>query len=218
MKFAFTLIFCLVLFNISFAQTTIGLSIGGDYMSIEPGVLLMDTQERIDFGNVDGDINSFIWGGLIEQHLSKKAYFSLSALFSKKSFTDISGGYVQTIYDKIEFGHQTYSIDFNWSPFSNFYLGIGGTYSFFKNFNENGINSGSEFKSEYGALVSSSYRYKGLIFNLKYLHNLKVLEPREDTLVFLSPTKSIILSLSYVVEIIAPRKWQKSSRTDCPKF
>ena len=211
MKFAFTLIFCLVLFNISFAQTTIGLSIGGDYMSIEPGVLLMDTQERIDFGNVDGDINSFIWGGLIEQHLSKKAYFSLSALFSKKSFTDISGGYVQTIYDKIEFGHQTYSIDFNWSPFSNFYLGIGGTYSFFKNFNENGINSGSEFKSEYGALVSSSYRYKGLIFSLKYLHNLKVIEPREDTLIFLSPTKSIILSVSYVIEIISPRKWQKSS-------
>ena len=218
MKYFILIFICFLSLNFASTQTTIGLSIGGDYMSIEPGVLLMDTQERIDFGNVDGDINSFIWGGVIEQHLSKKAYFSLSALFSKKSFTDVSGGYVQTIYDKIEFGHQTYSIDFNWSPFKNFYLGIGGTYSLFKNFNENGIDSGSELKSEYGALVGSSYRYKGLVLNLKYLHNLNVIEPREDTLVFLSPTKSIILSVSYVVEIISPRKWQKSSRTDCPRF
>ena len=95
---------------------------------------------------------------------------------------------------------------------------MGGTYSIFTKPKRDERPSGFNTKSEYGALVSSSYRYKGLVVNLRYLHSLDVIEPDEDTLIFLSPTKSIILSLSYVIEIISPRKWQKSSRTDCPKF
>ncbi len=218
MKYFILIIISFLALNFSFTQTTIGLSIGGDYMSIAPGLFHPDTQERGKFGNTDNSINSLLFGGVIEQHLSKRSYLSLSAFFSKKSFTDVSNGYVQTIYDKIEFGHQVYSIDFNWSPFKNFYLGIGGAYSFFTNFNENGIYSGSELKNEYGAMIGASYRYKGLVVNLRYLHSLDVIEPDEDTLVFLSPTKSVALSVSYVIEIISPRKWQKSSRTDCPKF
>ena len=218
MKYFILIVICFLSLNFASTQTTIGLSIGGDYMNIEPGRILFNTQERVKFDNTDNNINSFIWGGLIEQHLSKKSYLSLSAFFSRKSITHTSRGYVGAIYDKIKFNHQIYSIDFNWSPFKNLYIGFGGTYSFFTSFERDKITSWSKQKSEYGALVSSSYRYKGLVFNLKYLHNLKVIEPREDTLVFLSPTKSIILSVSYVVEIISPRKWQKSSRTDCPRF
>ena len=89
-----------------------------------------------------------------------------------------------TTSDKIRFDHQTYSIDFNWNPFNNLYLGLGGTYSFFNSYEPEGIASGFNAKSEYGAVVGASYRYKGLVLNLKYLHGLNVKEPKEDTLIF----------------------------------
>ena len=178
------LVLCVFSQYVVVSQTTIGLSLGGDYMNIEPGRILFNTQERVKFDNTDNNINSFIWGGVIEQHLSKKSYLSLSAFFSRKSITHTSRGFIQTIYDKIRFDHQIYSIDFNWSPFKNFYIGLGGTYSFFTSFERDSITSWSKQKSEYGALVSSSYRYKGLIFNLKYLYGLNVKEPKEDTLIF----------------------------------
>ena len=218
MKYFILIVICFLSLNFASTQTTIGLSIGGDYMSIAPGLFHPDTQERVKFPNTENSTNSLLFGGVIEQHLSKRSYLSLSAFFSRKSITQTSRGYVGPIYDKIKFDHQTYSIDFNWSPFNNFYLGFGGTYSVFIKSKRDERPTGFNTKSEYGALIGASYRYKGLVVNLRYLHSLDVIEPDEDTLVFLSPTKSVALSVSYVIEIISPRKWQKSSRTDCPKF
>ncbi|MCH2085102.1 MAG: hypothetical protein MK226_22140, partial [Saprospiraceae bacterium] len=113
-----------------------------------------------------------------------KSYFSISAFFSRKSFTNVSPSYVQLYSYEIRFDHQTYSIDFNWNPFNNLYLGLGGTYSFFNSYEPEGIASGFNAKSEYGAVVGASYRYKGLVLNLKYLYGLNVKEPKEDTLIF----------------------------------
>ncbi|MCI5082538.1 MAG: hypothetical protein MRY78_12640, partial [Saprospiraceae bacterium] len=195
MKYFILIIISFLALNFSFTQTTIGLSIGGDYMSIAPGLFYPDTQERVKFDNTENSTNSLLFGSVIEQHLSKKSYLSLSAFFSRKSITH-TRGFVGPIYDKIKFDHQTYSIDFNWSPFNNFYLGFGGTYSVFIKSKRDERPTGFNTKSEYGALIGASYRYKGLVVNLRYLHSLDVIEPDEDTLVFLSPTKSVALSVS----------------------
>ena len=101
MKYFILIVICFLSLNFASTQTTIGLSLGGDYMNIEPGLILFNTQERAKFDNTDNNINSFIWGGVIEQHLSKKSYLSLSAFFSRKSITHTSRGFIQTIYDKM---------------------------------------------------------------------------------------------------------------------
>ncbi|MCH2083777.1 MAG: hypothetical protein MK226_15385 [Saprospiraceae bacterium] len=206
MKFAFTLIFCLVFLNIPFSQTSIGLIIGEDYMDMKPGLLSAGSQRKFQIKYDDNKINSITWGGTIEHRLSSKAYLSLSVIFSKKSFTTAVAGYASLIFDETQFGHQVYSISFYRSPFRNFYIGFGGTYSLFNNFHGNGWYPGAKFKSEYGGMLGAAYRYGGFALHLQYLYSLDVKELDGDELLFLSPTKSIILSLSYVVEIIAPRK------------
>ena len=75
------LVLCVFSQYVVVSQTTISLSIGSDYMSIEPGLFLIDTQERVKFENTENSINSFLFGGLIEQHLLKRSYFSISAFF-----------------------------------------------------------------------------------------------------------------------------------------
>ena len=50
------LVLCVFSQYVVVSQTTIGLSIGSDYMSIEPGLFLIDTQERVKFENTENSI------------------------------------------------------------------------------------------------------------------------------------------------------------------
>jgi hypothetical protein len=206
MKFVFTFLFCLVFLNISFSQTSIGLIIGEDYMDMKPGLLSARSQRKFQIKHGDNKINSITWGGLIEHRLSPKAYLSLSAVFSKKSFTTAVAGFANLIFDETHFGHQVYSIGFYGSPFKNFYIGFGSTYSLFNNFHGNGWYPGAKFKSEYGGMLGTAYRYGGFALHLQYLYSLDVKELDSDKLLFLSPTSSIALSISYAIEIIPSKK------------
>lgn len=96
-------------------------------------------------------------------------------------------------------------------------MGIGSSYGILNNVTSDNIEVAKR-KNELSIVTSISYRYKGFLAELQYRHGIQMNEGTNDTLFFLSPMRSLSLSFSYIITIINPQKWQKSSRTDCPKF
>lgn len=206
--------------TVGLSQTTLGFTVGGDYSILDLGyVSLQDDGKVFPINNPLKDEISVTWGIRMEQHFSKKTFLSLSALFSNRKFEYKERGFAQFITQRTYFNYQEYSLTTNWAILPSWYISMGANYAIFNDFvDADKINVGADNKRQLGIIIGSSFRYKGLILDFLYNHGVSIKERQEDTLVFLNPTKSFSLRLSYIFEILKAREWQKSSRTDCPKF
>lgn len=205
------------------SQTTLGILSGLEYTTeINIGVLNID-KEIIPYNSngdyADSNMNSFFGGLRVEQHFSNVFYVSAVATYSKKHFQSFRTGFssLNPIISDERFHFYNFSFLVNWSPLKNMYMGIGSSHGILSNVTSDNIEVAKR-KNELSIVTSISYRYKGFLAELQYRHGLQMNEGTNDTLFFLSPMRALSLSFGYVITIISPQKWQKSSRTDCPKF
>lgn len=204
------------------SQITLGILSGLEYTTeINLGFLNLD-KEIIPLNSIgdyaDSNMNSFFGRLRVEQHFSNVFYLSAIATYSKKHFRLFQIGFAPPpIEHHNRFHFYNFSLLANWSPLKNTYMGIGSSYGILNNVTSDNIEVAKR-KNELSIVTSISYRYKGFLAELQYRHGLQMNEGTNDTFFFLSPMRSLSLSFSYIITIISPKKWQKSSRTDCPKF
>jgi len=204
------------------SQTTLGILSGLEYTTEINTGFLNNEKEIIPYdlyGYTDDSMTNFFGGLRMEQHFSNVFYLSAIATYSKKHFQSFRTGFssLNPIISDERFHFYNFSFLVNWSPLKNIYIGGGGSYGVLNNITSNSLEVAKR-KIEPSIVTSVSYRYKGFLTELQYRHGLQMNEGVNDTLFFLSPMRSLSLSFSYIITIINPQKWQKSSRTDCPKF
>lgn len=213
MKVAINIFISLIFYTSLFSQTSVGPVVAGEYTKNQPGYATPPEYERFEWHTADDEIHSLPVGIRIEHYFSEKMVLSASGVFSKKTFQDKMNGFVEPIIQDRTYKDYSYSVLINWSPVKHWYIGAGINYNQLNNF----LTGKDKFlvakkKKLFSGAVSTSFRYKSIIAEVKYVHGLILNEGKKDTLVFLTPPKSASFALSYVFIVLNKKK------KVCPTF
>ena len=202
---------------ISNSQTFIGVSVGGEYTSLEPGYRQPPFPKYYpDEIGVETSM-SFNYGLRLEQYFTEKYSIVISGFYTNKNFHSLSpDAFLPAHLEDNSIKKQEYALVFNKEILNKLYLGIGGSYSTLNEWKRYEMILGDN-KREYGGIINVYYRYRNFVAELRYNHGLLLKERPEDKLVFMRPTRSLSLSVSYLFQVLGPIK-RNGKAMDCPTF
>ena len=224
-KYFIPFCWCFAIPVLMMGQTYVGPVLGCEYSFIDPGAKIFDESEVgyyvLDIAETgktraDHEVFAYTIGLQAEQYFGKRWYTSLSWLYSKKEFNHYTNGFSGTIISDQEYQKISYLFEINHLLYKGIGIGIGMGHNRLNQFKSNGILVGNN-KREYGGLFSISYRYKAFSAELRYNHSWNLKEQWDDTLIFMRPTRSLSLSVSYLFQVLGPIK-RNGKAMDCPTF
>lgn len=198
--------------NTLFSQTYIGPSLGIDLSQIS------GTNESKPYFDITGSMLStlsFSYGILIEQSVTSKSIISMRSMFTKKQSSASTSDFVAI--DKIQYFSNKNSVEFKYFPYKNWNVGAGFNLGFGRNQMVTYLSSsGQKYKfTETSLVFSSGIIVNKLLIELLYYHSFALKYKVEPALYKIEPTKSFVISASYLFKI---RDKSKSQKIECPRF
>ena len=216
-KYILSILFFLLVGFVN-GQTYIGPVLGIERTNIQPGSTHPSIEHFIP-NDIGTDRTNNIKAGIrIEQYFSKQFSLTLSGTYSKIKYhrmrpDGFSGP--STLTDN-SYKRQEYAVLMNYNVWNALYFGAGGSFS-----KHNELKGGDDIwgdnQKEYGVLFATYYRYRNFVAELRYNHGFLLKESLEDKHVFMRPTRSLSLSVSYLFQVLGPIK-RNGKAMDCPTF
>ncbi|HRO08613.1 MAG TPA: hypothetical protein PK047_07070 [Saprospiraceae bacterium] len=208
----FIIVVIFFLKNTLFSQTYIGPSLGIDLSQIS------GPNELKPYFEITGSMLStlsFSYGILIEQPVTSKSIISMRSIFTKKKSSASTSGIVAI--DKIQYFSNKNSIEFKYFPYKNWNVGAGFNVGFGRNQMVTYLSSsGQKYKfTETGLVFSSGIIVNKILLELLYYHSFALKYKIEPALYKIEPTKSLVISASYLFKV---REKSKSQKIECPRF
>lgn len=213
MKSTILIIASIIFYNkILFSQTYIGPSLGIDLSQIS------GPNELKPYFDITGSMLStlsFSYGILIEQPVTSKSIISMRSIFTKKKSSASTSGIVAI--DKIQYFSNKNSIEFKYFPYKNWNVGAGFNVGFGRNQMVTYLSSsGQKYKfTETSLVFSSGIIVNKILLELLYYHSFALKYKIEPALYKIEPTKSLVISASYLFKV---REKSKSQKIECPRF